>query len=219
MESLDLAPVEKKNTELETIVMSLVVCDKASHDQACLLEKDVQAQIKSIEKLLEEPKAKMNESVNALRAMEKSLMSPLTAAKAALKIKIGGWRVVEKVRQDEERRLAQAAAQRAIDEARLAHAQALQDSGQTGAAMATLSRPMVAVSVPPVQKIEAKGVAIRETWRAECENLQELIAWVAEDLPRRSGYLLANTSALSAEAKTSKELFKIPGCIATKTFS
>jgi hypothetical protein len=99
----------------------------------------------------------------------------------------------------EERQRMEAAAREAADQGREEEAFAMQQTAQlmTAPARATTT-----------QKVA--GVSTRSNWKAECQDLAQLVAWVSQN-PDSLNLLQANTAALTALAKAQKDKMKVPG--------
>ena len=146
-------------------------------------------------------------------AAEKKLLDPLKQAEAILKRAIQGWTwEQEKIRQEEQRRLAEA--QRKADEdARLALAVEAETNGATSETVGEiLDTPVVTPAiVAPATFQKANGVSTSLRWHAEVTDIKALCLAVAQG--RASSNLVQpNLPALNSMARAMKQTFSVPGC-------
>lgn len=198
---MDLETVHREATELEAMVEGLQVVDAKSHAEACRLEKDLDRHIAGIEEKFRPSVAKAYAAHKSAVALLNSVKSVPLYCRTALREKIGNFRLAEQLRIEEERRSAYAAA--------------VASNKERGVSEDSL---VVPIAVLPAETLDKHGVSTPNLWRCEVDNLPELIAWVAQDVPHRFHFLEAAQTVLNGHARTLKNDFNIPGCRAVSRF-
>lgn len=190
---------------------SIKIVDQETYDRAAAKFQGVAALEKEIIDHYKPMKTKAHEAHKAICEAEKSMLVPVQEAKRTLSQSIGAWDAEqERVRREEQRRLEEEARKRAEEEALLNAVDAEQAGADEEEIAAVLQSPA------PIQKVEAaptyqKSIPTREVWSAEVVSLLALVKAAAAN-PAYLCYLQANESALSAAARSQKNVFSIPGC-------
>jgi hypothetical protein len=197
-----LAPV------LET-ARAIVVSDAASYETACKLSQECAKRIKHVEAEFADAREKTHAAWKAVTTLIASLVDPMKKARELIDGKTVKWyredkerKIIEEMRRVEEER-------KRLEEERLRNAVALEEAGRADIAEALFAEP-VAAPVVEIEKPVVKCSAYRENWQFEVLDFPALVKAVAEKRTN-IGFLMANESALRAQAKSLKAACSIPG--------
>jgi hypothetical protein len=205
-ETLEL---EVKAKTLESEARELVIVSEADYRNADRFGRAAKALLAEIDAAFDPIIEQAHKAHKTAIEQKKKQAAPVEAVKRIVAGKMGEWYRAEQARIAEERRKAEAEARRKADEEALRVAEELAAAGMTEAADVALCEPVVErVVVEEAPKFE--GVSYRETWSAEILDFDALIRAVAAG-EASSAYLLPNTSALNADARTHKSALRVPG--------
>lgn len=197
---------------------ALAIINQATYDVAAEKFKaaaDLERQIVDHYKPLKE---KAHAAHKAICDAEKTMLTPVQAAKREFSRAIGAWDAEqERIRREEQRKAEEEARRRATEEAEKLALDAI-DHGATEEEINSIveeavTAPLPAVHVAPTYT-RAAGVVTRETWHAELISLPLLIKAAAENPAAFGQYLTVNMSAANAAARSQKSAFRVPGLIA-----
>jgi len=208
--SLEFKPKVLSVRELAGMVK---IEDQVTYDLAVEELKAAHALEQEIIKHHEPMKKAAFEAHKTICAQEKSLLAPITEAKAIYSHAIGDWDARQREKEEAERRRLEAEERKRQEEAALAEAEAaLAEGASQDEALAILEAPVAAPRVLPAPSYtRAAGIRNPTYYSAEVVNLNALIQAVAKN-PAMVGYLLPNMTVINALARAQKEVFNLPGC-------
>jgi hypothetical protein len=200
-------------SELIARAEAIVIKDDASFEEAGT----IRSAIKGAQKNAEDRFKRLRDPLNTLRAeiigMENDVVGPLELAVRDLDKRTTSYRQ-EQIRLAEEKRRADEAAARKIEEdRRLKEAEAARASGVPEAeALAIMDEPLMPIMAPPMPAVpKIAGQSYVDVWSAQVVDFNALLRYVAEDPGARGHMLAVNQPALNQIAKSMKASLKIPG--------
>jgi F0F1-type ATP synthase membrane subunit b/b' len=201
--------LEVKAKTLEGEARALVVASEEDYRNADRFGRAAKALLAEIDAAFDPIIEQAHRTHKQAIEQKKKQAEPVETVKRIVAAKMGEWYRAEQARIAEERRKAEAEARRRADEEALRVAEELAAAGMNEAAEVALCEPVVErVVVQEAPKLE--GVSYRETWSAEILDFDALVRAVAGG-EASSAYLLPNTVALNADARTHKSALKVPG--------
>lgn len=188
---------------------------------------ELKPRMRDIEAFFAKIKKPLNDTRNAVLALERERTTALESAIAALNAALVAYDREQKRIREEAERLAREQAQK-VQETRIAEqVTKLEGMGLTEAAeelaAATPIAPMAAPVAPEVGAVpKIEGVHTTTHWKAQVLDVARFIRWVAQDPENRAHYITPNQKALDETARAQRKAFTIPGCTAvpseSKTF-
>jgi len=201
--------LEVKAKSLESEARALVVASEEDYRAADRFGRAAKALLAEIDAAFDPIIEQAHKTHKQAIEQKKKQAEPVETVKRIVAAKMGEWYRAEQARIAEERRKAEAEARRRADEEALRVAEELAAAGMNEAAEVALCEPVVErVVVQEAPKLD--GVSYRETWSAEILDFDALVRAVAAG-EASSAYLLPNTTALNADARTHKSALKVPG--------
>lgn len=191
---------------------AITIADQQTYDQATELLKGTAALEKEIKAHYGPLKQEAHEAHKKITAAEKSVLAPVQEASGILRSSVAQYASEqERLRREEERRLAEIA-RKEEEERRLSEAIEAEANGATvDEVEAVIERPSIA-PMPRVQPayMPTKGISTREIWHAEVTNIRELARAVADG--RAAPTLIQpNMTALNGLARSLKRAMNTPG--------
>lgn len=204
--------LRREATSWPEMAAAVVIVDQATHDRAAEMLVAIAKLEDQIKEHHKEPKKKAQETLDAIRAAENSMLLPLKHAREDLKPRLAAY--IERKRQEqiEADKKAQEAARAQEEQARVNLAVQAEEMGATKKTVnEILARPLP-TSAPPAAKVLQKhvGVSARETWKAQVFDMRLLIKAVAAGKVSAE-YIEVNQAALNRVAAALKNTMAIPG--------
>ena len=191
---------------------SITVADQQTYDQATELLKGAAALEKEIKNHYGPLKQAAHEAHKKITAAEKTILDPVQRASTILRGSIGKYvQEQERIRREEERRLAEIA-RREEEERRLAEAVEAEAQGATEEEVeSVLTQPVVAPT-PRVQPTfqATSGISTRETWHAEITSIRVLAHAIGAG-NAAPNLIQPNMTALNGLARSLKGAMNVPG--------
>lgn len=214
---VDGSVVAEKALAFPDRARALRIADAASYAGACEFLKGIKALRAEIADTFEPHIKRAHESHRALLKEKADAEAPLAEAERIAKSALVTYEGEQaRVQRAEAARL-QAELRRQEEDRRLAEAVELEAAGDSAEAEALIAAPVdvpVVAVAPTTPKVA--GIAYRETWGAEVENLAALVKYVAAN-PQFAGFLTPNMPALNGQARSLKGQMQIPGVKAVCT--
>jgi hypothetical protein len=191
----------------------LIVRDNATYTQGAELLRGVKALRQKIANTFDRHIAAAYGVHKGLVKEKADAEAPLTEAESIIKRALIAYTTEQdRLRRDEERRLAEEVRRRE-EEQRLAEAKAYEDAGLNAEAEEVLAQAMETPSpvvILPDATPKVEGLSYRVAWKAECISLKSLVAAAAHD-DRLLGLVEPNTTALGQMARALREHMQVPG--------
>ncbi len=170
----DTSALEAEAQEFQERAALAVIETSIGYENAGMELQRVAQNIGAIEEAFREPKSKAFQAHKAICALEARLLAIPKAAEAAWKAARESYRQREEKERLRKEAELQAQLTHEAEERQLAEAQTLQEQGQTEAAEAVLSQPVIA----PIARIEAPkataGGSLRKRWDYKIINEGEI---------------------------------------------
>ena len=192
---------------------SIAVVDQPSFDAAAQFVRRVKTAIKTVKDKFASSKTAANQAHKEICKLENELIHPLEAASLEVEKKSTAWYQIEQDRIREETRIAQEAAQKAAEEARLQEAIAAEQAGDVEHAETILDAPTPQVAVIASPPPKAAGTSVVTRYKAQVTSIMELCRAVA-DGKASPEYVEPNMTALNRVAGALKETMSVPGVVA-----
>jgi hypothetical protein len=196
---------------------AITITDAPSYERACEFLKAIKGLRQEIADVFDSHIKRAFDAHRALCAEKRDAEAPLAEAERIVKNGLVAWDRVQEQQREAERRRLEEEARREAEDRRLAEAAALAAAGATEMADALLDEPVdvPVVAVAPLTP-KVNGIAYRETWSAQITDLHALVKYIAAN-PSHLGLLIANQTALNAQARSLKGQLRIPGVKAVCT--
>lgn len=207
----DIAPLEEE-------AQAIQIVNQATYDQACDVAKRAVGARKNIKEKLEPGKTAAHTAWKEWVSLETEMLALVTGAERIAKGKIGEWNAEqERLRREEEARLAAEARKREEEEKLQAAEAAEADDAVEEEIEAILEEPAPreAVVAPPTYQ-QSAGVSTKVNWKGEVTHLPTFIQFVAAN-PQFTNLLKVDPAALNALARAQKQMFNIHGAKAVKS--
>jgi hypothetical protein len=216
--SLAVAPLEApdeiaaETSDVVAWARNLSITTQEQHVAAIERLKVIKQLAKRATDFFKPMKQKADEAKKVILDREKEILNPLTAAEEIAKgVIVRYQQEQERIRRAEEARLQAEADERARKERERLEKQAAalktpEKQAERLEMAAAVVAPVVTVA-PTVERVA--GVAMRKTWKAEVRDAAAFFKYCLENA--RYDLLLINEQALSAYAKSAKEMANTPG--------
>ena len=202
---------------LEAEAEAIQIVDQDSYDEACDIARNAVEARKTIKERLEPGKAAAHTAWKEWVGLENEMLGLVEGAEKIAKGKLAKWDAEqERLRREEEARLAEEARKKE-EEAKLQEAAAAEADGASEEEVEAIldePAPQVAVMAPRTYQRNT-GVTFQETWSGEVTHKPTLIQYVAKH-PQFSHIFKIDQPALNAMARSQKGLFQMPGAKAVK---
>lgn len=195
--------LEQQGTSLVDAATALLITTPAVYERACAMLLDAKAGLKSCDEAFDGDIARWHDGHKQALATKAKYAAPFKQIETILKPRIGSYLAVEEQKRREAERKAQEAAQlqEAVD--------AEQRGDKTGMEDALNGRGVVSIRVPSAAP-KVSGIAQRENWSAQVDDLMQLVKAVAAgQVPPE--VLLPNMVVLNQQARSLKQSLKYPG--------
>jgi hypothetical protein len=198
---------------------AIAVTSPETYSAAAELLKGIKALRGRIAETFDPHIRRAHEAHKALVRQKADMEAPLTEAETTVKRALGTYtQEQERIRREEERRLAEEARKRE-EERRLAEAAALEtEAAETGnAELLAEAQEMISAPVEaPVVILQSAtpkvaGISYRENWKGACTDLAALVK-AAAVRPELLSLLKPNDTAINQMARAQKGRFSVPGC-------
>lgn len=212
-----VAMIASESGSLANRVASLVISDQASLEAASSLLTDVKRMRDEVKLDLGGPKEAAHKLWKSLGEVFKKHDDPLAQLEARVKGAIGDYHAAEERRARIAAAEAEAKARKEAEEQQLAEAAALEAAGNAEAAEQVLNEEPPPPPPPPPAAPKAKGISVRENWKAQIADPKALISAAAGGDPVALSIVLdkavvaAMESRASAVAKALKSELIVPG--------
>ena len=213
--------VETKSVTIVDQAKAVKVTDAESYKMAGGLYKSIGEMIKEVKDTFDPICDAANRAHKEATAKRAKFLDPLQDAYRSVKGLMAAWDAEqERIRMEEQRRLAEIARKEAEERAILEAIAAEEEAKRNGAtaeeaeeeAAAIIEQP---VYVPPVVVPKAvpkvQGVSYRELWSAECFDVKALCRAIGEGRASTE-YVSPNMPALNRVATALKSTMNVPGC-------
>jgi hypothetical protein len=178
------------------------VTDQASLTVAVQFGREVKSRAAKIEERLDKILKPLNESRNSLLELKRTSLAPFTAWEKQIKLTCTTFMEEQERKAAEERRQAEEAARKLAEDARLAHAAAVEATQGREAATTLLEQPVTPVPIPKApEPPKAAGASFTTRWKHEVTD--------AALVPRE--FLTVDERALAAYATARKDKAVVPG--------
>jgi uncharacterized membrane-anchored protein YhcB (DUF1043 family) len=211
--AVDPFPLVRECSPLMEAVDAFVIDSRETHLQAQVNYKTLRMTIRRVTEHYEPTRKALELAKKELLAARDQIVEPIAAAAEVLNGKIGSYEQAELRRVDEQRRIAEEAAQKALLEDRLRRAAEADAAGELEKADAIMEAPAPEVLTvePRAEVAKISGVSARTVWHAEVYNFEALVRYVAEQGSLVLNLVEPNLAVLNAMAREHKERFDLPG--------
>lgn len=200
------------HTDIVAAAATFTVTVPADLETASFLIAGGNELLKEIDAIFEDPTRKAFAAHKSIKGKWNEMRNPVDAAVKAFKREVGGYHNKLRLKEEAERREAEAKKRKEEEDRRLAAAAALEDAGHNEVAEemietpAPVRKPMI--STPPPPKV--KGITTTVKYTADVVSFPEFVAWVM--VHAEWDLLSVNQSKLNALAKSKKGEFEVGGC-------